>query len=162
MKFLAPFLGPICYAISLISLVLLFLFRNSEPTTIIVLAFCCIGTFILGYITRKQAKEEALYNFFPNRIHTETTVYSLHLRLDNTEIIGYNGVPELKSASELDIREENNKYNLYFNNQKLGYIPENTNAYKLTRNCINDPSCILKAIIRKDGDKTFDIACYSE
>ena len=162
MRFLAPYLGPICYGISILCLALLFLFRNSETYIVVFLAICFVGTLILGYIVRKQAKEEAMYNFFPNRIHTEKAVYSMHLRLDNTEIIGYNGVPELKSASELDIRQEDNKFMLYFDNQKLGYIPENTNAYRLTKNCINDPTCILKVIIRKDGDKTFDIACYSE
>ena len=162
MKFLAPYLGPICYALSLISFVLAFLFRNGDLPTLILLLACAFGCLWLGYIISKQAKEEKMYNFFPHNIQTEKSVYSMHLRLDNTAIIGYNGVPELKSATELDIRQENGKYYVYSNEQKLGYIPEDCNAYILTKNCINDPSCILKAIIRKDGDRTFDIACYQE
>ncbi len=162
MRYLAPYLGPIGYAIGLIALVLLFVFRDSDLPTLAFLAFCCVISFLLGFSARKQAKEERLYNFFPSRIETEKTVYSLNLRLDNTEIIGYTGTPELKGADELDIRAEDSKFAVYHQGQKLGYIPENTNAYIMTKNCINDPTCLLKAIVRKDGDKTFDIACYTE
>lgn len=162
MRFLAPFLGPICYALAVISLVLALLFRNNQIHVVGLLLVCAAICFFLGYTIHKQNKEETMYNFFPNRIQTEDTVYSMHLRLDNTAIIGYNGVPELKSATELNIRQEDNKYYVYKDNQKLGYIPEDCNAYYLTKNSINDPTCLLKAFVRKDGDKTFDIACYQE
>lgn len=162
MRYLAPYFTPICYVLGILCLVLLFLFRNSDIPIVAALAICTLLLFYFGYTISKHNKEEAKYNFFPPRIHTEKAVYSMVLRFDGTNIIGYNGVPMLKSATELDIKKEGDKYMLYYDNQRLGYIPEDSNARKLADVHYDRAGSRLLAIIKKDGDSTFDIAAYSE
>ena len=162
MRYLAPYFTPICYVLAALCLILLFLFRNGDPVIIAALALCTLMLLYFGYTIRKHNKEEAKYNFFPTRIHTEKTIYSLTLRFDGTAIAGYNGVSLLKSATELDIKQEDDKYMLYHGDQRLGYIPEDSNAYKLTQVHYGRPESRLMAIIKKDGDSTFDIAAYTE
>ena len=160
MRFLAPFLVPICYVLSVICLILAFLNRANGPIVIGMMVVCAIICFVFGYSTDKNNKEEKKWNHFESRIETENEVYTMFLRFDNNKIIGYNGVPMLSAATELKIKKEDSQYALYFEDQKLGYLEEDTPTFRMLDNYSGRNDIMAKAIIKKDGDLTVDIACY--
>lgn len=160
MRYLAPFLEPICYVMAFLCFFLVILYRNST-TTAIILAVCVVALLFFGLTIRKNKREEALYNHFPDRIHTETDIYTQFIRFDKTKIIGYNGVPELKAKDELDIKKEDGKYMVYLKDKCLGYMEEGTTIYKMLEMHYGEAGKRFLAIVCKDGDQTFDIALYT-
>lgn len=160
MKYLAPFLVPICYVLGIICLVLAFANRDAGTAIFVILIFCAVFCFIFGYSTDKNNKYEKKWNHFSNRIETESEIYSMVMRFDNNKIIGYQGVPMLNAATELDVIEENNRFALYHQGQSLGYLEEDTPTHRMLNAYYPRKDFMIKAIIKKDGDHTVDIAAY--